>query len=510
MPHDGCSGSVSGLEIDYVRGLIDHAEARGKIPVLTATRSLGRAVGLKRAFSGLHVLVYRNVFQQWCSVTDQALHGNGYFLEKIIEIIERQTNDPILKTIKQLFDTSSFSPENPDTFYVFVFLHLYLYTQAVGSIDMIIDVNLLEADISYRMQVEARIATQNITLDLSGVKNSIAYSICDFGSAAEFSEKIKVIGDTIIDYAPDYAGRDFGRKIISDLIEEHARHEFHVKSLRSVLLGPEGLRTERDAVRLERNLAVTRQSELSAERDAALALLGAAMAERDALASQCHNLHAGREAALAVVQATSIEHDALARERDTIASERDGLRADRETLSASAEALGIQRTALISERDAWHIKHDDACTKVVSIIAERDALISERDALSAERHRAVAAVTTATAERDNLLFKLDEIQREQTEVLAEAEVVRDKCDKLSLKSQALASDRDELRVDRDAMSIQAASMKAERDRLSAKCVALAEWAQADRDAVLASLSWRLTRPLRRLGIGRADRLPPPV
>ena len=318
IPAGGCSGDVSAMEAIYVRNLINHAECRAKVPVLTATRSLGRAAGLKRAVPGLHALIYRNLFQQWCSFTDQAFRGNPYFLDRIVDIMRLHRSDPGLGMLHQVFPVTKASAENANMFYTFTFLHLYLYTQAVGAMDLIIDVNRLETDLPYRKQIEDRVAAEGVTLDLSSTKNTIAYSVCELGSAADFSEKIGVIGNMIIDQAPDGAGREFGIKVMSDLMEEHARHDFQASALRSVMLGPTGLRAERDAVRLERDRLVEKQNELRAELDAALADARAAKLERDELASERDGLRAELDAVMVNASAIRTEREQLIEPSQTV------------------------------------------------------------------------------------------------------------------------------------------------------------------------------------------------
>jgi len=56
-----------GPEIRYVSRLIRHAKRRGTHAVLGFSRSLGRTAALKLALGGYHVLVRRNLLQQWLS-----------------------------------------------------------------------------------------------------------------------------------------------------------------------------------------------------------------------------------------------------------------------------------------------------------------------------------------------------------------------------------------------------------------------------------------------------------
>lgn len=54
-------------EARYLSRLIGHARQRGKHPVLGFSRSLGRAVELKAALDGYHIIVQRDPLQQWLS-----------------------------------------------------------------------------------------------------------------------------------------------------------------------------------------------------------------------------------------------------------------------------------------------------------------------------------------------------------------------------------------------------------------------------------------------------------
>ena len=266
IPAAGCAGALSTVELDYLHNMIAHTENRGKTPVLTATRSLGRAPGLKQAFPGLHILIYRNLFQQWCSFSDQAFRGNPYFLDRLLDIIRLHQSDPVLRRLLTMFPVERPSEKDVNTFCIFVFSHLYFYTQSFAAMDLVVDVNQIEEDRHHRKHVEDRIAAEGIALDLSGTKNNILYSVCDTGPPASFADRMQLIGTTVIDQAPTEEGRTFGAKVLSDLIEEHARHTFQVKGLRSVLLGPGGLLDDRAALRAERDAALAELAALKAER----------------------------------------------------------------------------------------------------------------------------------------------------------------------------------------------------------------------------------------------------
>ena len=336
-----------------MRRLISHAEDRGRIPVLTATRSLGRVRGLKAAFPGLHLMLYRNLFQQWCSFTVQAFYGNPYFIDRVAEIIRLNLHDAILRELSSIFSIKQPSVHDPNSFYMFIFLHLHIYVQAAGAADFIIDLNRMATDPNHRDDVERLVADQGVRIDLSGVRNSIGFSLCRLGSTADVEERLKVIGDIVIDHAPDEAGRVCGMKVLAEFIEEYARHEFQAGGIRSVLLGSKGMIVERDNLRAERDAA-------RIERDKACLAREWAESERDDLRVERDAAIDDRDTAVAGLDAMRQERDNAGTERDHLRVERDGASAERdaaceqakrhasdaEDLRRQSERLLLQQTAL--------------------------------------------------------------------------------------------------------------------------------------------------------------------
>ncbi|WP_375464669.1 hypothetical protein, partial [uncultured Methylobacterium sp.] len=253
IPVNGPSGAVSDGEAQYVRGLIAHTEARGRIPVLTDTRSIGRVAGLKAAAPGLHVLLYRNLFQQWCSYTEQANRVGRYFLDRTVHITHLARHDPILRDIAALFPVAAASEQDLNTFYRFVFLHLYCYAHAASAADLVLDINRVAVDAGYRSEIEHTFAGQGLHVDLSQARQSMAFSLLDLSSATEVREILTITGHIVIDSAPSESGRRFATQVLDDLLVEHERYEFHAKAMR-VALGQavgasETARAEASAIR---------------------------------------------------------------------------------------------------------------------------------------------------------------------------------------------------------------------------------------------------------------------
>ncbi|QTC91182.1 coiled-coil domain-containing protein [Brevundimonas goettingensis] len=174
FPDGGLGGDLPSGEVKYVAGLIANAQDAGRIPVLTCTRTLGRADALKRRFGGTHILIHRNLFHQWNSFSGQHRTGNLYFLEYLFLIIARSRDDAFMDLLKT-FTPADIETDFPmaiesrydDAFAIFVAWHVYMTLHATRSADIVIDVTRLASDDAYRLKTEARIReTTGQALDL--------------------------------------------------------------------------------------------------------------------------------------------------------------------------------------------------------------------------------------------------------------------------------------------------------------------------------------------------------
>ncbi len=522
IPAEGCLGQITVEETDYVRGLIHKVERHGRIPVLTDTRTVGRLRGLKAACPGLHILLYRNLFQQWCSYTEQALQGNNYFLDRTIEVIRLGRHDGFLDRLYQMFPVEAPSPFDLNTFFQFVFLHLHLYAMAAGGADVIIDVNRLDHDPAYRDEVEQKIATQNVQIDLAGAKESVAFSLLPAKLGREFEERLTVIGNMIADAAPDQLGRDFVHQVLADLLMEFRRHEFEAGAVRSLLIGPSGLLSERDTLRAERGQLAADAAQLQAsyeairgERDELHARLDGAARDRDATRSECDGLRVERDHLTADTGRLQASYEALCNERDALHARLDAAARDLDAARAECDGLRVERGQLAteaaqfqaarSEQDALHARLDDAAR-------DRDAVRAECDSLRADAARLQGSIEAAYCERDTLQSGLDDAARDRDAARAECNGIRTERDRLAAEclkmrtaQHAAAAEAQNASVVRDQLRMQLAEEKATCQALQGQLALLRGWAEQDRAAVLRSISWRLTRPLRRLGIDRPNR-----
>jgi hypothetical protein len=312
IPADGLRGDLRESERDYLASLIRYAEGLGKIPVISDTRSLGRLWAIKTAFPGLHILIYRNLFHQWCSYTDQLFRGDPFFMGTIRETLDASQHDPFCKCLRELYPLGKPAVDDRNYFLCFVLLHLYLYAQAADAADLIVDVNQLARDANYRLDVERQISElSSISVDLADAKDTIAYSFAMVDRHDEVIEEIKILFNDVIACTLSPRGREFACKALADFSNAYANYSSYASSL-AVIAGPNGLLGERDRLLCER-------ADLRVERDNLIA-------ERDSVREAWHKL----------------------------AADFDGLRAERDRLAADRNQLAVERAALLGST-SWRL-----------------------------------------------------------------------------------------------------------------------------------------------------------
>jgi hypothetical protein len=152
-------GLQAGLDSDtrdYVGGLIGHAHAQGRRPVLTCGRTLGRVAGLRRAFGGAHVLLLRDLSRQWASYLRLGNDGVWYFHNATLSVLANgRFNDAFLARLHDAHTQAELCRGDVtllrfrslgDYFRAFVGLHLYFYLAALPQVDLVLDVSAMAED----------------------------------------------------------------------------------------------------------------------------------------------------------------------------------------------------------------------------------------------------------------------------------------------------------------------------------------------------------------------------
>jgi hypothetical protein len=286
MPREQPGDAISEAERTYLASLIAHAETNNKFPVLSCTRSLGRLRAIKASFPGLHILIYRNLFHQWCSYAEQYTCGNPYFLDTIRYTVEASQHDPFFRRLLEAFPLDTPAILNSNYFYCFALLHLYLYSLSVDAADLIVDVNEIAADAANRATIERQIAeASGIAVDISDIRTKVGFSLVRLGSASHLSCQLKGLADLALPRAVSPKAREFASKVLSDLIEEYARYDFYAGRLVK-WADPGGLFGECGRLRAERDKAVAERASLIAEKVGLIAEKAGLIDERDRLAHE--------------------------------------------------------------------------------------------------------------------------------------------------------------------------------------------------------------------------------
>lgn len=231
IPNQGIYGSLSEPEMSYIRGLVRHAEELGKQPLLCCTRSLGRTFALKKALPGTHILIYRNLFHQWCSYCEQAIvSANYYFLRTIPQIIESNIHDRFFSFLHEEF--KGIALDSTAAFERFVLFHLYLYGRCYDGYDIVVDVNLAYKDHHYRNGIEARVLRKcGVPVDLNSIRESIAFTFTAHGSPAELSARLDFLKEIVAKEIQSIGGRGFVDKCVVDIVDEFGRYFFYTKNI---------------------------------------------------------------------------------------------------------------------------------------------------------------------------------------------------------------------------------------------------------------------------------------
>ena len=426
IPVAGCLGQISEPEAHYVKMLVAHAEDRGRIPVLTSTRSLGRIRGLKVAAPGFHLLLYRNLYHQWCSFTQQDQAGNPYFLDRLLDIIRLNSHDPVLRELQQVFPLHKASVINPDTFCMFVLLHLHLYVQGVGASDLVVDLNRLESEQAHREAVEQALAGQAVRISLSDAKNRTSYALCELGSTAKLQERLKVMGDFVLDRAPDSAGRSFGKRVLSDLIDEYDRQAFYTGALRSAFL--------------DARAVIAKHADLPQRLEAASADSDRLKRDHEAATQAQKRLEIDREMIANQREQERLQHEVFAAREATLRLEHEGLAGAFNQLSVAHDALTIREAALRLEHDALLSAHETMHREHDLRQAQADLTRRNHDALVTRLGDASANLSAAEDERNRLMATLAGMLVERDELQAQSERGRIEFDQQRVTNNRLTTE----------------------------------------------------------------------
>jgi hypothetical protein len=339
---DGLASELDQESASYIDVLIADSHAQGKVPVITCTRTLGRVNALSAQYPFIHILLVRNIFQQWNSYSGQHREGNTYFLHMLFNTISLADRDKFISYMKSFFPDehiTSFEKwigeDNYDrVFCYFAALHIYLLANAFNNVTLILDVNrLAKPDDAYRYELRDKLCKIGVHADLSGAREQIElplYALRKPDSVRLALDSFVAKACEILEASPEQ--RQFASDLLRDIWSEHARFSLYSRS------AVEALSYARQEVSSARESLSSVQAALdqtTAERNAALganeamlhkynelsATLVAAEEEKQLLNSQLEEWR-NRSASLALVlQSEHEERLQIERERHMLYSD---------------------------------------------------------------------------------------------------------------------------------------------------------------------------------------------
>lgn len=169
----------------YLTLLTDRANRAGALPVLGFCRSLGRLPWLRRHCPGLHIVTWRNPWDQWASYHDQLLRQRNSYFEFRAFLIAclgscHQTYHPFFADLHlppMLSYTSADNEEFLDFFFhathvdhrFRIFLRVFMFDMlnALGHADVLVDLDRMNGDAAYRASMTGTLRSLTGLSDLS-------------------------------------------------------------------------------------------------------------------------------------------------------------------------------------------------------------------------------------------------------------------------------------------------------------------------------------------------------
>jgi hypothetical protein len=518
---EGVDGPLDPDVLAYVANLIAGAQGRGRAPLLACTRMLGRSAGLSSAFGGCHILLIRNLFQQWCSYSGQLRFGNDYFFRTLHKSLNLASKDEYISFLSGFFsdnEIADFSawinPINHDrVFCYFAAFHAYFLMATRRQADIVIDVNqLARQGFNYQAEIASLVAARTgLRIDLADVRESVDYPVQPLRSTDDCRMLLQTMLDRLLlSEARDDVDRRFVAGLVADLWEEHARFTAATAGAAEVIAGEiaraqdearrraevEALQAQTSATlaQLEHESA-TRIDAMKAEAEEASSQLEATMqqvAEQERQRADEAQAHA---AALATAQSAAAEASSRLDAAMQQVAELERQRADE--AQAHAAALATAQAALAEASS----RLEATLQKVASL--ERQ-LGEQAQARSAANAAAQAAAALASSRLDSAMRDLARLERESAEqVRSHALALGAANDRIAATESALADANKRLA----ALQQDHLGLACENGRLEGQLAAQVEVNAArlaDAAAVRRDLASRLTRAERALAATQAE------
>lgn len=507
IPVGGLRGELREAELKYLALLARYAQRRHQIPVFAFSRSLGRIRPIRERLQGTHIVVIRNLWEQWASYLYQRQMGNPYFVHSILRMIDNP--DPFCEYLCDVYFNTKLSENNGkaagssdswerraeevltslsdgDIFSIFAAIHIYLYLNAGPIADLLIESTRLASDDEYRKLMTTRLREMTgLQLSLADAKESFRFTNADpaLVNRNDIERHVRIATNIVTEGDESKELRQLAEQLLDGIYKKGSTDNYLEPARRQLI----ALRKESE--RLQAAIGERDAALAAAEARAGLAeaSLAEARPELEVQRSQLAELERDRDDRVTAVAQLEVEAaDLRARIR-----ERDAALAAAEVRAGAAEAsLAGARAELESQRGRaieLQRERDEDAAALGLLEAEAVGLrvrIGERDA-----ELAAAEVRTGAAEASLAVARAElEAQRGR---LTELEGERDKT------AAAMARLEAEARAELAAQFEQFAELQREWDERSAAMGQLEVEAAdlratiSDRDAALATTDTRL-------------------
>jgi hypothetical protein len=240
----GIEGPLDGDVKAYLARLVEGARASRRVPVITCTRLLGRAAGLRMAFGGTHILLVRNLFEQWNSVYGQLRAGNDYFLRMVFNQLSHGRRDRFFAYLMSMFDDrgeGSFErwirDENSDAvFCCYVVSRIYLLLVTRRHCDLVVDVTSL-GNAVHRVETEAALSRLlGMDIDLGNFEQRVDYPKRLIQSPADCRMMIEELLERCLSEL-DASGdeRGYARGLVQAVWDAHAAFMAYTSGARELI-----------------------------------------------------------------------------------------------------------------------------------------------------------------------------------------------------------------------------------------------------------------------------------
>jgi hypothetical protein len=168
----------------YLENLELHACRLGRRPVYGFVRTDLRVGWFRALTSGSHIFIRRDPRRQFLSMLSQAKQGNPYFLLCGLFIISQNLDEPLFAPLLSAFDLSALVKSHGirefahhrlahdaplrELYMIFYFMRNLATRLGEARCDLVIDIDRLSLDSSYRHEIEVRVD------DLTGMAISFA------------------------------------------------------------------------------------------------------------------------------------------------------------------------------------------------------------------------------------------------------------------------------------------------------------------------------------------------